>query len=134
MTFQVIYYFNTLFIYIEVKNKFYAENDISFVKIILVDTCDDIALAKIYVNDSKMENKIISNFLLPMKDRRRVMIAGNGEKCLIKNFLCRNVDLNKKMANITRNSNMLNNSLSKDSIDDKVVNNCNRNPNCCSIF
>jgi hypothetical protein len=102
-------------------NTFYTDNDISLVKILLLDSCDDIALSRIYLNDSKTENKVVLNFLLPMRERRKIMIAGNGEKCLIKKFMARNVDLRRK------NSGLLNVSLknlnltavnSKDNIDD----------------
>lgn len=83
-------------ILIESKNKSYIENDICFIKAQIVDTCDDSFLARVYLNDSKTDNMITANFLIPNSERRRVMIAGTGEKCLISNFIAKNIDLKRQ--------------------------------------
>jgi hypothetical protein len=98
-----------------------------FVKVLVLDTCDDLILTKIFINESKSDNSVVSNFLLPMKGRKRVMIAGNGEKCIIKNFTARNIDLKKSLDDSNKNENVK-------SSPNKKLNLCERNPACCMIF
>lgn len=98
-----------------------------FVKVLILDTCDDLILTKMFINESKSDNSVVSNFLLPMKGRKRVMIAGNGEKCIIKNFMARNIDLKKSLDESKKNLNENNNPNEK-------LNLCERNPACCHIF
>jgi hypothetical protein len=41
------------------------------------------------VNDSKSENIACSDFFLPLYNKCRVMIAGSGQQCLVKTFICK---------------------------------------------
>jgi hypothetical protein len=73
-----------------------------------------------------------------MRERRKIMIAGNGEKCLIKKFMARNVDLRRKNTGFLNTSlKNMNISINKDKSND-VKNEKNlkdRGGECgCSIF
>ena len=90
---------------------------------------------KIYLNDSPIPNINASNFYLPLYERRRVMIAGTGEKCLVNKFTAKNIDLNKKnnKLNYLNGINNLNNTI------DISINNINSDlflekKDCCSIY
>jgi len=37
-----------------------------------------------------------------MRERRRVMIAGTGEKCYLKNLNAKNIDLRRKTVNLKK--------------------------------
>ena len=65
----------------------------SFIKAIVLDTCDDKVVLRIKLNDSKRENIIYGNFYLPISENRRVMMAGTGMNCHIKSFIVSNVDI-----------------------------------------
>jgi hypothetical protein len=77
------------------KNSSYVENDISFVKMYMLDSGYSKILSKIFVNDSVKDNFICSDFNLPCQERKRVMIAGSGEQCLVKHFIARSVYLDE---------------------------------------
>lgn len=91
-------------------------------------------LAKIYLNDSKTENKIHCNFLISISERRRVMIAGNGEKCLVKDFTARNVDLSRMTSSLKKNKQVMSVDASLiEEKQDKII--LERKPDCnCVIY
>jgi hypothetical protein len=109
--------------HLELKTKSYKESDSCDVRAYILDTGDDKIIAKIIINDSKMENNISSEFFLPFFDRNgRVMIAGSGQQCCVRTFICKcNLKFNKI-----------------DCVEDKntagIFTNEKRNCDCCLIF
>ncbi len=93
------------------------ENDITFFKVFITDTCDDLVLTRIYVNDSKIPHTITTSFYLPLVERRRIMIAGTGEKCLVSKFVAKNIDLKTFRKNGGNNTNNTNNTNSENRED-----------------
>ena len=72
------------------KTKSYKENDSCDIRAYFLDSGDNKITAKIVVNDSKVDNNINSEFFLPVFDQKsRLMIAGSGQQCCIKNLMCR---------------------------------------------
>ena len=72
-----------------------------------------------------------------MRERRRVMIAGTGEKCLLKSLLAKNIDLRKKtQSSLTKNANTyLFKTDINNAINDNIIEEQNkRNPCGCLIF
>ena len=68
------------------KSNHYKKNDITNIKMEIVDTGEEVFNAKILVNDSKKDNKISSSFFLPVVKKYSVMIGGSGESCNVKNL------------------------------------------------
>lgn len=104
------------------KTKSYKENDSCDIKAYFFDAGDNRIAARIVVNDSKIENNVNSDFFLPIIDQRcRLMVAGSGQQCCIKNFMCRiNTKLKDDMYSDLKNHSIFS--------TDK------RNCDCCVIF
>jgi len=75
--------------YSKIKNKMYVKGDLCKINLSLIDTTEEKVFIKVYVNDSKTENSISSEIFLPLKDNRRVMVAGSGEMCSIKSVVAK---------------------------------------------
>ena len=52
------------------------------------DKGDEFLRGKIYLNESKKENKISSGFFLPVIKDFSICLAGSGEMCNVKSFYC----------------------------------------------
>jgi len=71
------------------ENTVYKENDLIRIKGNVIDTGEDKMIAKLFINDDRMENVIVGKFFLPFTERNKVMIAGNGASCNVKSFFAR---------------------------------------------
>lgn len=108
------------------------ENDLCYIKAIIIDTGDDKIIARLYMNESKRENILIGSFYLPICENRRVMVGGTGMRCHIKSMTVSNMDLEevKEEAKIFSYEEDVNlNNMQQDDVIGDI-----RDPCCCSIF
>lgn len=64
----------------------FVETDSSSITLKLIDTGSETITVSAYMNNSKFENTLTGNFFLPTIDKKRIMIAGSGTQCKIKDF------------------------------------------------
>jgi hypothetical protein len=70
----------------------------------LIDNGEDKITAKLFMNDSKEENLISSSFFLPFKLDSSIIVAGNGQSCNLKTFICKPfIKINGSSINENRN-------------------------------
>lgn len=64
----------------------FVETDSSSINLKLIDTGNESITVSAYMNNNKFENTLTGSFFLPTIDKKRVMIAGSGTQCKIKDF------------------------------------------------
>ena len=74
------------------KNEKYEKNDTIFINTKIFDTRNQNLLVLSRINESKYENIVRGNFFLPfMEDKYKIMLAGSGDQCKIKSFVCNTI-------------------------------------------
>jgi len=107
----------------------FMDNDIVELRGNILDFGDNDILAKIYLNDSRIENKIIGKQFNKFEDKSPVIFSGYGNSCTIKSFFLKNCPKSledqsfSKLINNVNDKNIVNNN-----------NNENRHFECCLVF
>jgi hypothetical protein len=68
------------------SNNVYVEEDKIFMKIHIQDPGDDNMQIKINLNNSLFENTLDADYFYPVNNKKRFLIAGSGEKCVVSQF------------------------------------------------
>lgn len=74
--------------YSDKKSTLFQKTDTCSIKLEFDDKGDEFLRGKIYLNESKKENKISSGFFLPVIKDFSICLAGSGEMCNVKSFYC----------------------------------------------
>ena len=71
------------------KNIKYENEDTIIVNTKIYDSGNQNIIVSTSLNESKYENIVKGNFFLPVEDdKNKIMIAGSGDQCKIKSFIC----------------------------------------------
>ena len=74
------------------QNEKYEKNDTIYVNTKIFDSGNQNLIVSTKLNESKYENVVKGNFFLPStEEKNKIMIAGSGEQCKIKSFICNTI-------------------------------------------
>lgn len=87
--------------YNDKKSRLSQETDTCSVQLEFEDKGEEFLKGKIYLNESKKENKISSGFFVPVIKDYSICLGGSGEMCNVKSFYCE-TEYKEKYINVAR--------------------------------